>query len=183
MSCPDWRTLVAARAADSWVDSPAWTEACRHLAECSCCRRAALAADPLLVFAGLPERVASSSEIASMQAAVASLVRAGRVGRRAGSESAGRGAPPAGLRSVTRFAAALGACTLLALSGAPRPHSAGTGGRAAAGDFVAIQEAAVEGVAQMQSTVEELDRPGARVYDLPQADMAVVMIVDASLDV
>ena len=40
-----------------------------------------------------------------------------------------------------------------------------------------------EGASPVQSAVEELDRPGVRIYELPQADMAVVMIVDASLDV
>ncbi len=193
MSCPDWRTLAAAREADPWVDSPAWTAACRHLAECSRCRREALAVDPLLVFAGRPERRVSPSEIAGMQAGVASLVRAGRVGRagstgsagsigsdiRGGQASAGTGAPPVGFRSVTRFAATLGACILLALSGAPRFHTAGPDGR----DVVAVREVVGAGAAQMHSSVEELDRPGARIYDLPQADMAVVMIVDASLDV
>lgn len=173
MSCPDWRTLVAARAADSWIDPPAWTKACRHLAQCSCCRREALAADPLLVFEGLPERTVSPSEIASMQAAVASLVRASRVAV----------AAPSGMRSVSRFAAALGVCSLLALSGAPRPHPAGLGTLAAAGILLAGSEAAVEDARAMQSVVEELDRPGARIYELPQAGMAVVMIVDASLDV
>ena len=38
------------------VDPPAWAEARRHAAHCDRCRRAALAADPLLLFARLPER-------------------------------------------------------------------------------------------------------------------------------
>ena len=42
---------------------------------------------------------------------------------------------------------------------------------------------AAEDAAPMGSLVEDLDRPGARIYELPQSDMAVVMIVDASLDV
>ncbi len=193
MSCPDWRALVAARDADPGGDLPAWSEARRHLADCGRCRRLALAADPLLVFARLPERTVTPGEIASMQSAVASLVRASRVGQASGSGEGGvpgrtevggsPGATRALRRSLTRFAALLGACTLLALSGAPLRHAPGLGGLVASGGLVLVQGVAGEGALPVQSVVEELDRPGARIYELPQADMAVVMIVDASLDV
>lgn len=183
MNCPDWSALVAARDAGPPADLPAWMAARRHLADCGSCRGEALAADPLLIFDRLPERTVSPNEIASMQAAVASLVRAGRVAQ--APPGSGHGAATVGFRSVSRFAAALGACFLLALSGAPRPHAPPPelDRSAAAGSFVPGQQVAGEGGAPMQSAVEELDRPGARIYELSQADMAVVMIVDASLDV
>ncbi len=182
MSCPDWRALAAARDADSAVDLPAWVEARRHAAECPHCRSAAFAAEPLLLFERLPERTVTPDEIAGMQAAVASLVRASRVGR-GGQVAAQPISAASGWRSLSRLVAALGICSLLALSGAPRPHSRGFADLAAEGSALQGLEAAFEGASPVQSAVEELDRPGVRIYELPQADMAVVMIVDASLDV
>jgi len=185
MTCPDWRALVAARDAEPSADLPAWAEARRHAAQCSCCRGEALAADPLLLFSRLPEPAVSAHEIAEMQASVASLVRASRVAQ-GDPLTPGRSAAVAestGTRSVTRFAAALGVCSLLALSGTPRTHPSALGTLAAAGSLLAGPAAVVEDARTMQSVVEELDRPGARIYELPQAGMAVVMIVDASLDV
>ena len=80
------------------------------------------------------------------------------------------------------MAAALGVCSLLALSGAPRSRPV-EAGMFAAGGARAVQGERAEELLPLGSVVEELDRPGARIYELPQADMAVVMIVDASLDV
>lgn len=185
MSCPDWRALAAARGSDSAVDLPAWVEARRHAAECPHCRSAAFAAEPLLLFDRLPERTVTPDEIADMQAAVGALVRASRIGR--GGQGVARPVPAAsGRRSLSRLVAALGVCSLLALSGAPRPHSRGfaeLAELAAEGSALQGLEAVFEGASPVQSAVEELDRPGVRIYELPQADMAVVMIVDASLDV
>jgi hypothetical protein len=184
VTCPDWRSLVAARDAQPDADLPAWEDARRHAASCRRCRSAALAADPLLVFARLPERSVTAEQIGDMQAAVSALVRAGRVGQSAERASASRHGVTEGrsaVSRVSRFAAALGVCSLLALSGAPRRH-APVFGTLAAGQS-ARGEAAVEDGAPLDSALEELDRPGARIYELPQSDMAVVMIVDASLDV
>lgn len=182
MTCPDWQSLVAARDAEPAVDPPTWAEARRHAAGCDRCRRAALAADPLLLFARLPEATVTPAELADMQSAVAALVRAGRVGHAAAIGH--RVHPPADSRraAAARFAAALGVCSLLALSGAPRPQPPTLDTLAAGGDLAGLGMAA-DDAASMGSVVEELDRPGARIYELPQSDMAVVMIVDASLDV
>lgn len=184
MSCPDWQALAAARAASetaSAADLPAWSEARRHAAQCSRCRAEALRADPLLLFARLPERQVTAGEIADMQSAVAALVRAGRIARSAqGGEPQARRATGSGLFSLSRIAAALGVCSLLALSGTPRSHRPGLGG---AGSLPAEQAALASEEPPLDSALEELDRPGARIYELPQSDMAVVMIVDASLDV
>ena len=190
MTCPDWRTLVAARDAGPAVELPAWAEARRHAAGCDLCRRAALAADPLLLFARLPERAVTPADIADMQSAVSSLVRASRVG------SAGRGGHPlpeslragaagSGARSIARVAAVLGVCSLLALSGAPRPRPPVLAALASGSGLAGPGQlgTSAEDAAPLGSVVEELDRPGARIYELPQSDMAVVMIVDASLDV
>ena len=184
MTCPDWRALVAAHEAEPEADEPDWAAARHHAAECSRCRAEALAADPLLLFARLPERNVEPREIVDMQGAVAALVRASRVTQ--GGHLASPLAPRATsfrLFSASRIAAALGVCSLLALSGAPRPQPAGVGVLAAAGNLLVGTEGGSEDALPMHSLVEELGRPGARIYDLQQADMAVVMIVDASLDV
>ncbi|MEO8197847.1 MAG: hypothetical protein ABI689_14115 [Thermoanaerobaculia bacterium] len=188
MSCPDWRALVAARDAEPAADQPAWAEARHHAAQCGRCREEALLADPLLLFARLPERRATAGEIGEMQSAVAALVRAGRIAQGTSSAQSGRQialrAAGSGLFSVTRVAAALGVCSLLAFSGAPRSRPAGLlGAFAVAGSPQSGQVALTREVLPLDSIVEELDRPGARIYELPQSDMAVVMIVDASLDV
>ena len=147
---------------------------------------AALAADPLLLFARLPERQVSADEIGDMQSSVAALLRASRVGP-VGPFSKDRDRSTLTLRrafgrlGVFRVAAALGVCSLLALSGAPRSRPVEAG--MFAGGARAVQGERAEELLPLGSVVEELDRPGARIYELPQADMAVVMIVDASLDV
>jgi hypothetical protein len=183
MTCPDWRALIAAREAEPAADPPAWAEARLHAAHCRRCRSEALAADPLLLFARLPERAVAPREIADMQGAVASLVRASRVAQGGHLPALAPRAAASRTFSASRLAAALGVCSLLALSGAPRPQPAGVGTLAVAGSAFAGAEPLTEGSRPMHSLVEELGRPGARVYELPQADMAVVMIVDASLDV
>lgn len=194
MSCPDWRELAALREVAA-PDLPAWAEARRHAAQCEGCRKEALAADPLLLFARLPERRVTPGEILDMQAAVTALVRAGRVAGSSpagsdtsdSSEHLGGGSAAGGVRRSVRFsfmrlAAALGICSLLALSGAPRPRSPRVG-TLDGGAVLAAQGASAEEAQSYGSVVEELDRPGARIYELPQSGMAVVMIVDASLDV
>ena len=192
-TCPDWRALVAARDAEPAADLPAWAEARRHAAQCGRCREEALRADPLLLFSRLPERRVMPGEIGDMQSAVAALVRAGRIAQGAqgaqGAQTA-KGGTRSALRaagsrlfSVTRVAAALGVCSLLALSGAPRSRPAGLGAFAATGSPQSGPGAFAGEIPALDSIVEELDRPGARIYELPQSDMAVVMIVDASLDV
>lgn len=183
MSCPDWQSLVAARELASETGSatvsddrpPGWAEARRHVASCGRCRQAALAADPLLLFTRLPETTVTPAEIGDMQSSVMALVRASRIAQVSPAASSGNAretmrAQRGGVFSASRIAAALGICSLLALSGAPRRQPP------------ALSTAATV-VPTIDSVIEELDRPGARIYELPQADMAVVMIVDASLDV
>lgn len=180
MTCPDWRALAAAREADPLAEIAGWHEARTHAAACSRCREAALAVDPLLLFAREPQRSVSSNEISDMQASVMALVRASRV---ANGEAVARPEPPKRLLSASRIAAAIGVCSLLALSGAPRSSSSGAAMAVAAMPDLLSAELAPAEALPAGSVVEELDRPGARIYEMPQGDVAVVMIVDASLDV
>lgn len=171
MSCPDWRRLAAARERDPFADPPGWTEARAHLADCAGCRREALAADPLLLF----QRLAAGrggeerDEVLAMQQGVAALVRASRV---AGRAAAG---PRRGVALRRVAAVALLVLGVMALDGAPSPQ-----GRLAAG-----RDAWVAAPPELpdQPLLDELDLAQARVYELGSDDMAVVMVVDATLDV
>ncbi len=169
MSCPDWPALVAARERDSGAEPPGWATARAHLSACSACRRRAVDLDPTLVFLALPALEPREGEISAMQGAVAALVRTRRL------ESAGersRPARPARLRRAALAAAALAALVLEAGPRRPAPPPAGL--------------LAAEGLAPGASSapvVEQIERPDARVYQLPAEGLSVVMIVDASLDV
>lgn len=167
MSCPDWRRLVALREEDPSRDPDGWEAARRHLADCAPCRREAIAADPLLVFAPRAATPTPAAREAEMLASVTALVRAERLAERRRA-----------LASSTfgRLAAGLGVLALLSLSGAPSPRQL---------PAPAAQVAGVDGLAGTPpaAILEDLDRPDARVYELPQSDIALVMIVDASLDV
>lgn len=186
MSCPDWNALHAAREADPLVDPPGFAAARAHLADCRDCRRAAARVDPLLLFAAPGNTPGPTGSAArpdlEMQSAVLALVRASRVA-----------APPAAPRAragrrAGQVAAAIVLTSLLGLSGGPpvdgsreRAGSAGTVADLASPAELArwVDETAI----LAQPAVEDVDRPEARIYDLSQADLAVVMIVDASLDV
>jgi hypothetical protein len=180
--CPDWRGIALEREADPLVDPAGWDEARAHLALCEACRREALAADPLLLFAGLPlaaSEVAPTAAITAMQDSVLAMVRASRVAAPADSGNSRRSA------AALRYAAGFVVASLLAFSGAPGERR---GGEAALADAAAPAEtealaARSESVDFAQPMVEELDRPEARVYELSNTDLAVVMIVDAGLDV
>ncbi len=167
MSCPDWRLLVSQREREPGRDPDGWEAARRHLDECAACRRAAIAADPLLVFAPLGAAAPPAGREEEMLASVTALVRAERLERRRRLPSG-----PA----LGRLAAGLGVFALLGLTGGPSPDRAWA---------PAAQVAGVDRLADAPpaAILEDLDRPQARVYELPQSDLALVMIVDASLDV
>ncbi len=168
MSCPDWRALVAARERDPGVDPPGWEAARRHLAGCPACRAAAIDLDPCLLFVHLPSPRGTAGDVAEMQRAVAALVRAGRVEPRA--------------RPLARRAwrgAAAAAIVLLALGVEAGPRR---GAPPEAREEIAARVDALLDAGDPPA-LEEIDRPEARVYQVPADGLAVVMIVDASLDV
>jgi hypothetical protein len=190
VSCPDWRTLAAWRE-DPQADEPAeWREALAHLDRgCAHCRRAAVAADPTLVFRRLaapsaPAPAQEASEADAMRRAVAAMRAASRVEgseRRAGSWSWKRWGTAAALAVMAlsipgddgrlrREPAAVGLMNVAmpAALSAGGPESA-LAGQAALGDDL--------------PTLEGVNRPGARVYHMDGEGLSVVMIVDETLDV
>ncbi len=190
MSCPDWRALVAHRWARDAEPPPEWAAALAHLEECDGCRRAALALDPSLVFSRLAgagfdrsERSERSvhDEAREIAAGVRTLVRA-----REAERTLGRSSRPAARRAGLAAAAlALGAALFLTTHAS---RHAGAPAAPARGPFVAgapaLDEVAPPSAeAASPALVDALDRPQARIYQLGQDDLSVVMIVDESLDV
>jgi hypothetical protein len=211
VSCPDWKTLAAWRD-DPRAEEPAeWQEALAHLDRgCVQCRRAAIAADPTLVFrrlAVVPAVPTSSpaqeaSDVEAMRRAVAAMRAASRV-----EASERRGRPARAARALKALSwKRWGVAAALALAALSLP--AGPGGRYSSDQSsdqaaqphrqpVAVALPATPakmmtavsletGVALLGDdlpTLEGVDRPGARVYHMDGEGLTGTMIFDESLDV
>lgn len=154
-------------------------EVVEHLRACSSCRQAAIEEDPTLVFGLLQPQPIEERQISELQSAVRTL-------RRSRAIDASNG-PRARVSSRVAFLAAslLFALALLPLAG-ERPHESLRGPSL---DVVSeslprarpdwrqwVEDAAAPPV------IEDLNRPEARIYQLTEDDLAVVMIVDETLD-
>jgi hypothetical protein len=175
VSCPDWNGLVALRDGEG-ADLSGWTAALDHLDACPRCRPQALEADPLLVFRRLPapEMTAGeeSAEVDSMRQAVAAM----RTARRLDSHRRF-----AGWRRWT--AAAVLALASLAL-GNDRQDSLARMARLPMAPPDSVATAEPDGAPQPGAPMlEDLNRPNARVYQVQQKNLALVMVVDKGLDV
>jgi hypothetical protein len=186
VTCPDaavLRAMITHRAAPQSEEPAGWSEVLDHLDGCPDCRRAALAADPTLLFRRLPalrlNEQEVTGEVAEIQRAVAAMRTASRMEPRGGRR---RG------KGVSRWAAAAAlAIAALSLGSSPELHPGrvGVGGTlsamprpAAMGPMGATVPAALR-----IPSIEELDRPEARIYQMGGPDLSVVMIVDEGLDV
>jgi hypothetical protein len=195
-TCPDWSRLLAHRfveparfGADPASVEPAdWPAALAHLEDCASCRAEALGRDPSLLFELAPPPPIDDREVEAMRVAVRGMVRAHEVEVR---EAARRTATSPSWRRLARTrpgwwrVVAAAALLLAVLTVVPRNEPAD--------DLVATSGAAVAtaaptgfvltGTGGHEPLVEALDRPEATVYQLEADGLAVVMIVDASLDV
>ena len=199
----DWLALAAHREQAGGEEPAGWAAAVDHLAGgCAGCHRAALAADPTLLFRRLDVTVPAPNspnslvdpEVAAMQQAVAALRTASRVGGQS-SHAGGRmpGIRARGWHNAGRLTAAAGlaAAALLAVPRSPGvPALAHLAALPAAGPALAVAvgpvptavPAALRGPQQMP-LLEDLNRPDARIYQIDGGNLAVVMIVDEKLDV
>lgn len=201
MTCPDWKTLAAWRE-DTRGEEPAeWQEALAHFDRgCSRCRRAAVAADPTLVFRRLTHAVPEmapaqeASEVEAMRRGVAAMRAASRV------EAAERRGRSTWAASWKRWAAAA-ALTAAALSipaDDARLRREPSASRVAAGltnampavlsaggaETLAVPAALVPAEIQDDLPIlEGVNRPDARIYQMEGEGLAVVMVVDESLGV
>jgi hypothetical protein len=196
MTCSDWTLLAAHRLADSPAaaepeDAGAWADALDHLDRCSECRGRAVAADPTLVFRSLPAWEPDAAEVDAMRAGVAALRRAHRVTPHPEGALQAKAAPAraaAGERTGWRVAAAAGLAAAL-LSAAPvAERFPRDGSRLApaavrfAGGAPGVPVAAFLDDPSLPA-VDDIENPTASVYHFDDDQVAVVMVVDAGLDV
>lgn len=188
MICRDragWRALLAHRFTEG--DEPAeWPEVGAHLESCAACRRIALGIDPSLIFQRLPEPSAlGASDVEAMRQAVAGLRRASARGLVAERSTTPGLRSPIAIGKLGRVAAAaalvLGLGSQLPLSprAAVTPASIDASGAVVADAAVAGGEAVPD---ESLGVSGDVGRPLARVYQIAYHDMAVVMVVDKSLD-
>jgi hypothetical protein len=154
-------------------------ELVEHLRACSSCRRDAVEENPTVVFSLLETDSIGEAEIAEIQASVRTLRRSRAI------ETAESIWPRGGRKTAMVAASLVFALALLPLAGG-RPLENG-----AESLVDAISERQPEAPSDWQSwvddrtvppVIEELNRPEARVYQLTEEDLAVVMIVDETLD-
>lgn len=181
MSCPDWTSLAAHRLAGPDAEPPAgWADALGHFDTCSACRDQALAADPTLVFRGVPEIAADRALIGEVRAGLETLRRVRRVdGEAAGAERR------AGNGQWWRRAAAVAilASALAAIGPSAAPPSRELGAPATLTPFEASFGASSLAGFGEDTALDQIDRPNANVYHFDDDRVAVVMVVDAGLDV
>lgn len=199
---PDWERLVARRDA-AGRDPSGWHEAVAHMDGCEACRRAALAADPTLVFRRLPAPAVDAADADAMRRAVASLRRANRVSPVDAAAGVGESSLsdrlrrlPAALRhlAATLLLVAAGTGALL-LAGVDLPDGGGHAVPTAAETRPAVPGTGADGLwrhgapqrpadAPQQQVFEGLSAPrAADVYQTGEGDMTVVMVVDETLDI
>ena len=169
MTCRfDWADLVAHRRTGS--NEPAgWRGALEHLRECGACRERALIEDPTLVFVAGEAVAVSEAEVEAMVADVGNLIRARETERAADSSG----------RRVWRYAAAAAAAAVMVfLPTFSARQVTGTADTAQVGPAPGADLS--ESPAPM---IEALDRPEARIYQLGEEDLSIVMVVHESLDV
>lgn len=191
MTCPDWRRLVAARERGAGEDPAGWREAVVHLEACPRCRRAALEADPLLALRDLPEPALEADEGRHMVAATRALRR------RQAATVRWRRRAAAAVAVVTVAAALAVGSGVLERGGETTRTARGASENVTpaedAGDLAsttdtttgarrrAARETASASTSSMPSVLD-LDQPTARVYEVTDADLAVVVVVDGELD-
>jgi hypothetical protein len=171
-SCPEWSRLAALRDAEP----EGWAAAVEHFDGCPSCRPEALKADPLLVFRRLPAAeltpAAERSEVESVRQAVAAMRTASR------------------LESRRRFAgwhrwAAAAVLVLASLAvGRDLPSAPETPATRAARIVTPAAVPTLVPSLDQDSALEDLNRPGARVYHMSSGDdFSAYMIIDEKLDV
>jgi len=167
VSCPDWSRLSAERKRDL-SEPEGWTEALAHFDSCGLCRKEALAADPLLVFRRLPAAdltpAAERLEVESMQQAVAAMRTARRL------ETRGRFA---GWRRWAAAAVLAAASLGVGRDKSPQLQE----------EVAAVPPVYAPAARPAVPTIEDLDRPGARVYQMGDEGFSISMIIDERFDV
>lgn len=185
MSCRDaqaWSALLEHRFAEG-PEPAEWPESAAHLDGCPACRRIALAIDPTLVFQRLPEPAAqATTDVEAMRQAVAGLRRARALGV-AAPEAAEVGSLVAGGRGRLLRAAAAAALVIGLGSQLPLVRRETVATVPAPSPLAVAADTTLGGATDGSLGVSgDVGRPSARVYQIAYRDVAVVMVVDKSLD-
>lgn len=154
-------------------------ELVEHLRACPGCRQAAIEEDPTLVFSLLEPEPMDEEQLAAIQSAVRTLRRSRAI------DSSERPRSKVGGTSAMVAASLLFVVALLPLTDGRRLEEQSE----RVGDSVTEQHSRAEPGWQRwiddrttPPMIEDLNRPDARVYQLTEEDLAVVMIVDETLD-
>jgi hypothetical protein len=172
MTCAELRRLAPDSLLASELEPAEHQRAVEHLRVCPECRRRAVAADPAVLFIDLPSLEVTADDVAAVSSAVGAMRRA----RVLENETS---------RPISRWwrhaaAAALLAALVLVPGDTPLDHQArdeslGLEALIDDGGFLAS-------ATEPSSIIENLNRPQARIYQLTEENLSLVMIVDESLD-
>ena len=174
MSCPDWTALTAHRH-EGGVEPEGWSEALAHFdAGCSLCRKAALKSDPTLVFRRLAQVPAATMSEAQERAEVESVRQAVAAMRAASRLESLPKRKTAGWKRWSAAAAVAMMVMTIPSDNAQQPAEKAAIFQSGVADASPAGELPLEGGVNL---------PGARVYHLSQDDLAVVMVVDESIDI
>jgi hypothetical protein len=192
-ACPrtaDWPGLVAHRFERHGEEPAGFRDSLAHLAGCPECRRAALAADPTLVFqrlAGTPaspaglERPDERAEVDSVRRAVAAMRTASQLSGRRTARRPFRN--PAWKRWSAAAVLALAALSTGSSRGLRELRGAAAPPAQQEPELVELPALPVGAAgAERLPLVEEVNRP-LRVYEDYDRDMPVVMLIGEGLDV
>lgn len=200
MSCPDWTALIAWRDDRRGVEPEGWSDALAHFdGGCPLCRKAALKADPTLVFRRLAQVPAARmteaqerAEVDSVRQAVAAMRAASRLDRTSRRGVFARGVLAAGGWKRWSAAAALALMTVTVPSDDAR-RTADVRRTADARWTADARRTAPEAEAPAAEILDlsgqagpvlegGVGLPGSRVYHLGSDELAVVMVVNESFD-
>ncbi len=176
MNCSEGRLLMDSYRADCRLDDDQRRDLISHFSGCPDCRREGLAVDPTMLFLGALPLELERSEVASIRRTVHAMRRARNL------EAAGS-SPRSRMGRAAAAAILMG--TLLLLPGSEnRLEAPGADSQVASGrqPQSGWEELTRVSVWDSPSLIESLDRPRARVYQVTEQDLALVMIVDETLD-
>ena len=194
-ACPNWRELLSSRFDPKTPEPEGLADALVHFDGCPVCCREACRIDPTLVFRRLPVAALDFDlEAERMRLAVAGMRASERVEGRAATISIRplsrrlrgqslRWALAAGLAGASLLMGGRGDLADAQSSGTPgaRPRIAASLGLS--GGAVPARFGPDQAPVAIESAVEDLGRPDARIYQFDGERLSVVMIVDEKLDV
>lgn len=171
--CPDWRRLLEQRAARGGDEPAGWREAIAHLDGCSRCRDQAPALDPLLLLRRLPPVAIEPDEGRRMVAAVRALERraeASRDRRRWWAAAA-----------LTLAAGGLWSARIVERDPLPVVRALPAEAARVPREPALVRPAAAPGLLLPAPAGVEIDSAAARVYELSDAAVDLVVVVDQGL--